>query len=117
MLFEKGNNANPIGRGAAMSRKSTQLKEMLLHCVPKAVELLEIWLRDNSDKDTQKFAVKEILDRVYGKAPQALQLDTDIDNALSITVNVTSKVQPIDVTNTGSQPVATTARRITDGRD
>lgn len=42
-----------------------------MHLVPDAVEQLESMLQE---EDHREFAVKTILERVYGKPPQALEL-------------------------------------------
>lgn len=71
MPFKKGQVANPTGMTGDKARKIKQLKDLLLPLVPEAVEVVKELLRD---PDTASFAVKEIFDRVYGKAPQSVEL-------------------------------------------
>lgn len=81
MPFKPGNNINPNGFPTPMRRKVKQLRDLLLDDVPAAVETLRRLMK--SDKQAH-FAAKEILDRVYGKAPQSIELTGD----QSIIVNV-----------------------------
>lgn len=77
-------------------RKTRQLSELLMPLVPKAIKALSNALSD-PDKDVS--AAKEVLDRVYGKAPQAVDLKAS--GEILISVNVTQR-QIGD--STGNQP-------------
>jgi hypothetical protein len=67
-------------------RKTRQLSELLMPLVPKAIKALSNALKD-PDKDVS--AAKEVLDRVYGKAPQAVDLKAS--GEIIISVNVSQK--------------------------
>lgn len=88
MPFKKGDNPNPTGFKGDTKRTQKQLKELLIHLVPKSIHIVEEML---DDPTTRFQTVKEIFDRVYGKAPQGVELTGPDGGALEITVNVIKK--------------------------
>lgn len=68
MVFQPGNNANPGGKPKG---KEKQLRELLLPGLQEAVNVL---LKALKKPDEQLKAAREILDRVYGKAPQSIEV-------------------------------------------
>lgn len=86
MTFKPGQSGNPGGGGRGARKKEKQLREMLLHLIPKAVEELE---RMMAYPDHKQFCVKEIFDRCFGKAPQSLEL-TGKDGG-PLTINIIQK--------------------------
>lgn len=71
MPFKPGNKANPTGPKPGERRKAKQLRELLIHLVPKSVQVLEELL---NDPEYRHLVPKEVFDRVYGKAPQCLEV-------------------------------------------
>jgi hypothetical protein len=71
MTWVKGQSGCPAGKAKGVKDKRKQLRDLLWHLVPKAAQVLEEML---SEKDNKAFAAKEVFDRVYGKAAQAVEL-------------------------------------------
>lgn len=74
MPFEKGKVTNPLGQRGKNPRKVKklkQLRDLLGGCVYKAAKVIEDCL---DDPDVRLPAAKEVMDRVYGKAPQSLEV-------------------------------------------
>ena len=71
MAFKKGDIGNPKGHSGDKRRKEKQLRELLLKFVPDAVDVVGNALKD---PDIALTAAKEVFDRVFGKSPQALEL-------------------------------------------
>jgi hypothetical protein len=67
MVFVKGQSGNP---GGERKGKQKQIQEQLLPHVPAAIQALISAL---GDEDKAVAAARDILDRVYGKAPQAVE--------------------------------------------
>jgi hypothetical protein len=88
MPIKKGDVLNPTGFKGDTKRTQKQLKELLIHLVPDCIRELEDMIKDPAFK---QFAIKEILDRVHGKAPQGVEVTGADGQPLSITVNVINK--------------------------
>ena len=71
--FKPGDVGNP--EGGKRANKHYQLKELLMKSVPDAVRVIEESLHEKNNKT---WAAKEVLDRVYGKAPQAVSLTGEV---------------------------------------
>jgi len=71
MVFKKGQIANPKGRRAETAKVHKHIKELLMHLSPRVAEELEEMLDNPIFKE---FAIKTILERVYGKPPQEIDL-------------------------------------------
>jgi len=70
MVFKKGQSGNPKGRAQEVQKVQKHIKEMLMHLTPNVANKLERMLEDPNHVE---FAVKTILERVYGKPPQQLE--------------------------------------------
>lgn len=68
MPFKKGQSGNPNG---TKQRKLRQIQELLL---PYAEEAVETLVNSMRQKKGGEYAAKDILDRLYGKAPQSVEL-------------------------------------------
>lgn len=61
------------------------LKELATQHVPEAVAILAQMFKDEATPAAARVAaIKEIMDRAYGKAPQAVELSGNPDNPLSV---------------------------------
>jgi hypothetical protein len=61
------------------------LKELATQHVPEAVSILAKMFKDEGTPAAARVAaIKEIMDRAYGKAPQAVELSGNAENPLSI---------------------------------
>lgn len=68
-MEEKRGRGRP--EGILDKRKRGQIREILLPHVPEAIKAL---IESLGVKDTRLAAAKDILDRVYGKAAQAVEV-------------------------------------------
>lgn len=84
MPFEPGNKQGSNGA----KKQQKQIKELLMHLSPKAVRKLEEML---DDPDHVQFATKEILDRVWGKPAQAVEVSGKDGKDLTVNINLTPK--------------------------
>lgn len=82
--------------GPKPGRKTKMLSELLMPLLPKAIQAIKDSL---DDPDTRMMGAKEIFDRIYGKAPQSVDLKAS--GEIIISVNVTQR-QIGD--STGNQP-------------
>lgn len=90
MPFAKGQSGNPGGGRKGAAKKEKQIRELLMHLSPKAIKAIERIL-DTPGHDSEQFAIKEVLDRVWGKAPQAVQVSDPDGNALQFVINLVKK--------------------------
>lgn len=81
--FKPGNNANPTGSDGGKRRLNQQLAEKLMHCVPKAAKFVESSL-NSSKYERQEWATELVFNRVYGKAPESLELSGPEGGPVSI---------------------------------
>lgn len=72
--------------GPKPGRKTKMLSELLMPLLPKAIQAIKDSL---DDPDTRMMGAKEIFDRIYGKAPQAVDLKAS--GEIIISVNVSQK--------------------------
>lgn len=74
MGLPKGRVNNPAGRPKGTLNKSTaEIKELAQKYSAKALETLATIMRDSENDTARISAAKELLDRGYGKAPQAME--------------------------------------------
>jgi hypothetical protein len=71
--FQPGNIANPTGSDGGKKRLNKQLADLLMHNVPKAVKLVEKSL-NSAEFEEHRWAVDTVFNRVYGKAPESIEL-------------------------------------------
>ena len=76
MAFKKGQIGNPKGRASETDRKHKHIREMLMHLSPLVARKLELMLED---PDHQQFAIKTILERVYGKPMEDVKISGNIN--------------------------------------
>ena len=88
MSFKKGEIPNPLGAGASVARKSRQLKELLIQDVDAALQVIRDCLSEPANKT---WAAQQILDRVYGKAAQAVELSGTDGEPLKIGITFNLK--------------------------
>jgi ferritin-like protein len=84
MPIKKGQILNPKGSDGGKNVKATMCREMLIPEAKKTVNNL-IRLRNSSDESISLSATKEILDRLYGKAPQSLELSGEVAQTFTFT--------------------------------
>lgn len=81
--FVKGARANPGGR-PKLTEEQKDIKKLLAHLVPKSIEVMEqILASDSSPRDKIKVA-EMVLDRVYGKPQQYVDVDAH-DTSVHVT--------------------------------
>jgi hypothetical protein len=80
--FQPGQVANPGGR---LRSASTAQLHMLKYFREAADLLVEIMRRGSKEDAVRLAAIREILDRSLGKAPQAISLDLTMDRQLKDT--------------------------------
>lgn len=81
--FQKGQSGNPGGR----PKIPEDIKEALTKLVPRAVERLSAIVHDSEDEKLVMEAVKVVLDRVYGKPQQALDIESNNNHTLEVVLN------------------------------
>ena len=62
------------------------IKQMLTELVPEAVMRLGNIIRTSTDDKLVLDAAKVVLDRVYGKAPQALDIQSENNHKIEVTL-------------------------------
>jgi hypothetical protein len=74
MQFQPGNNANPNGRPkGALNKVTLEIKHLCQKHGPAAVKLLVATMESETEAMQMRIAAaKEILDRGYGRPPQAI---------------------------------------------
>ena len=76
MTFKKGQSGNPKGRVLDVAKKQKHIKELLIHLSPLVARKLELMLED---PDHMQFAIKTILERVYGKPMEDVKISGNIN--------------------------------------
>jgi hypothetical protein len=76
MVFKKGQSGNPKGRAQEVQKVQKHIKEQLMHLSPVVARKLELMLED---PDHMQFAVKTILERVYGKPMEDVKISGNIN--------------------------------------
>ena len=88
MPFKSGKSGNTQGAKVGANKKHKQIRELLMHLSPKAVEVIEECL---DDPEQRTWAAKEVLDRVYGKAPQSIELGEESQTAIRAIMQIVAK--------------------------
>lgn len=83
MTFVKGQSGNPTGR----PKQDPEIRDLARAKTPQAFKVI-IDLLASDDEAIRLSAAKDIIDRAYGKAAQALDISGSIQ---SISVTVTEK--------------------------
>jgi hypothetical protein len=83
MPAKPGQILNPSGSDGGKKRLNKQLADKLMHNVDKAVKLVEKCLR-STEFEEAKWAVDTIFNRVYGKAPESIELSGPDGGPVSI---------------------------------
>jgi ATP:corrinoid adenosyltransferase len=78
--FTKGVSGNPTGRKPI----PPEIKEALTALVPRAIERLTGIINESEDDKLVMDAVKVVLDRVYGKPAQALDIESNNNHTLEV---------------------------------
>lgn len=85
--FEKGTSGNPGGR----PKELAELKELAREHTPMAIEKLAE-IAQVADSDAARVAaIKELLDRAWGKAAQAITGEDGEKLSVSVSINRTVK--------------------------
>jgi hypothetical protein len=87
MLYKPGESGNPSGKSAV---KQAQLRDLLLPHVGKAVQVIVTALH-GADTKVALTAAHDLIDRLYGKAPQALEVSGSINHQIEL-VDIPNKV-------------------------
>jgi Family of unknown function (DUF5681) len=73
MTWVKGQSGNPSGRPKLTSRQKFTVTELARDAAPKAIKtLINVMSSKKSTMTAKAIAADRILDRAYGKAPQAV---------------------------------------------
>lgn len=62
------------------------VKQMFVQLVPEAVQRLANIIKTSTDDKLVLDAAKVVLDRVYGKAPQALDIQSENNHKIEVTL-------------------------------
>lgn len=90
--FQKGKSGNPKGRAVEVEKGKQQIKQLLEPHVEKAISIVAK-LTSSEDEKIQLAAAKDILDRVYGKATQQMDLGATKEVAALLTVKLNGPVK------------------------
>lgn len=78
--MSRGGKREGAGRKKGIPNKSTaEIKELAQQYAPEAIAELARLMKEAESDAARVSAIKEILDRAYGKSPQALQVGGDPD--------------------------------------
>lgn len=85
--FKKGKSGNPSGRKPI----PPEIKEALTSLVPRAVDRLKEIVETSNDEKVIIQAVNVVLDRVYGKPLQAVDMKSENDHTVNIVLEGQAK--------------------------
>lgn len=85
--FKPGQSGNPHGRGTLASHKKRLAADLLEKHVEKAMSVIEQQL-SSGDESSAQWAAKMVMEYVYGKPHQAMEL-TGADGEALFTMSVT----------------------------
>ena len=74
MVFKPGASGNPLGRTKEQAKKAKHIAELLLPLEPIARQIYQDLLQCD-DLELRLKAADRVLDRIYGKASQAVDLE------------------------------------------
>ena len=89
-MFQKGDVSNPSGAGVLAKKNGQILKELLMKDVPRACEVIRECL---NEKENKTWAAKEVLDRVFGKASQQVDVSGEAGQALTAVLRIITKAE------------------------
>lgn len=97
MVWKKGQSGNPSGRAAM----PPELRKSFRDATPEAFKTLMHIMKNGKNEANRIAAAEKILDRAYGKAPQALDVSGEIQggNNTAYVVNIYSKELPEHMRN------------------
>lgn len=90
MVFQPGVSGNPAGPGVVVKKNSQLVKELLIKHVPDAVAVIVEALKE---KENKTWAAKEILDRVYGKAAQQIDVGGEAGQAMTAVLRIITRAE------------------------
>lgn len=102
MTFLPGNSANPKGGSQAKTKLIRQVKELLAKDVHLAHKVIQRSLRNTKDARLALEAAKLVLEYVYGKPSQQVDLNVDPE-ALGVFLNGIKFGAAIDVTENNKE--------------
>lgn len=88
MPFKKGVVTNPLGAGAGTGKLTRQLKEILARDVDEAVQVIRDSLV-HEEMTYRQWACSQVLDRVFGKARQEMEVTGPDGIAFMPALNIT----------------------------
>ena len=88
MAYKKGESGNLKGQSVVHTHKQKLVKELLLKYVPDAVAVIAECLHEDENKT---WAAKEVLDRVYGKAAQTVDVGGEAGQALTAVLQIVAR--------------------------
>lgn len=84
MPFKPGVSGNPKGLDSGRKRLSLQLADKLKDNIPAALKFVKSSLSCTKDPYRQQWATELVLNRVYGKAPESLEISGPDGEPISI---------------------------------
>jgi len=99
---------NPLGAGAAAKKKLKAIRDLLAGDAPRFVKKL-IKLTESKNEYIALAACRDALDRIYGKAHQAIALTDGAGAPLKLVLELSQAINsiqqdPIDVTASATAP-------------
>jgi len=86
--IQKGEIRNPAGMTKEQGRKTAMARDLLLPLVPDSVELIKLAISQARENPRQMMeglkAAQQVLDRVYGKPQQNVELSGKIESVAVI---------------------------------
>lgn len=88
MVFKRGEVSNPQGGNIAKNKLTKQLKDLLASDVPAALQVIRDCLQEPENKT---WAATQVLDRVFGKAPQMIDASDEASTVARAVLQILSR--------------------------